>query len=266
MYYDCSTNECHDSNLKIAVVSDAISDGAYFHAWKNYYAQTVGDENIFVFSYQRLPGCIFVNHRYCDSQRKKLITYFVANLLNTYDYVIRVDIDEFLVPMTGTLKEYILSMTQNYVTANGFNVFQADEPALDFSKPLLRQRKFMYASGTVNKTCITQIPLEWSQGFHFCNHPPMFNGLCLLHMKHADRDTKNMWDSMMAANSTIIGVYNHYTRVEADRMTLPIDDNIVRDEFNKRFLEYAQERNGTFKSTLASETINLIIPEAVKVF
>src|SRR3954469_15184174 len=93
--------------MKIAVVTDAVSADAYFPVWYAYYGKQFGARNIYVFTYApnaaafsgvQLGGVQLIDDHYNDDLRKEAITAFVCGLLETYEMVIRVDVDEFLVP------------------------------------------------------------------------------------------------------------------------------------------------------------------------
>ena len=138
-------------------------------------------------------GGIWKSHVYNNLKRCKEIQILTELLLEHYDYVIRVDTDEFLVPNKlkfESLKDYIEQLKNHYVTAEGFNVVSPSQfDRLNFNEPVLgAQRSKCYAYDALNKTAITSIPLKWSPGFHFCSAFPKFNDLYLFHMKLADID------------------------------------------------------------------------------
>ena len=266
MYLGTSLHERNVHNLKIAVVSDVISEKGYFPIWHSYYASAVGEENIFLFSYRnKIHNSIVLNLSYSDGMRLKIITYQVEKLLEIYDVVVRVDADEFLIPMNGTLKDYLENLEKDYVTARGFNVFQSDDQPLDLKLPILKQRNLMYATAFMNKTCITKTPLKWSKGFHFCNKPPAFDDLCLIHLKYADDVMEQEWQSRMISNASERGIIKHYSTKHEFR-GYPIEENIQRDAFNQLFMSKVSQNEGMYSSILHSEKINLVIPEKLKIF
>jgi len=183
----------------VAVVSDAVSPEFYFPIWYRYYASLFGGENIFIvtyvtevasFSSYRLGG-VWRQPAYGNSVRALTISGLVSILLEQYQYVIRVDADEFLVAdprQHRSLKVYLESLQLPYVTAEGIDVIhETAEPDLDPEQPILvRQRRFGYRYDALFKTCITSIRMQWAPGFHFSSAFPEFGGLYLFHLKRAD--------------------------------------------------------------------------------
>ena len=186
---------------KVAVITDAISDQFYFPLWHRYYASHVGATNLYVVSYADEAtrfnsyelGGIWRTSEYLNANRVKAISSLIAVLLESYDFVIRVDTDEFAVPdprSFSSLSEYLDKLERPYVTAKGYDVVQgADEAPIDLNKPvLIQQRRFAYAYDALSKTCIVSLPVRWAPGFHFSTVFPEFSQLFLLHMKRADID------------------------------------------------------------------------------
>jgi hypothetical protein len=249
--------------MRVAVLSDVISESGYLDAWLKYYANAVGSENIFLYSYEtQISVATVLPEPYHDRYRQRFMIRKVKELLASYDIVLRVDVDEFLVPCNGDLKTYLQTFSVDYVTAHGFNVFQRNgEADLDFSLPLLQQRKFMFADTRVYKTCVTKIPLIWDEGFHFCNKQPRFHGLILLHLKHADQKHEKFWQKTMEKYSSVKEYYQKVVRRECFPLSL---DN--ERGFDEKFLSLVHERNGLFRSNMESEQVNLLVPESWKVF
>jgi hypothetical protein len=183
----------------VAVVGDVVSPEFYFPVWYKYYASMFGGENIFLvtyiteiasFSSYRLGG-VWRQPAYGNADRILSISSLISLLLEQYQYVIRVDVDEFLVAdprECGSLKVYVESLQRPYVTAEGIDVIQETaELALNLAQPILvRQRRFGYRYDAASKTCLTSIRMHWAPGFHFASVFPEFGRLYLFHMKRAD--------------------------------------------------------------------------------
>jgi hypothetical protein len=199
---------------RAAVVTDTVSSGFYFPAWYKYYSGQVGSQNIYVFSYG-VPssafsgydlGGVWRSRAYNNSARSKMMSDACSLLLNEYDYVIRVDTDEFLVAdprRWGSLTEYLRDLQRSYVTAAGYNIVSGvDSECLDLSKPILgAQRRQCYAYDALNKTCIVGLPTTWAPGFHFASVYPEFHSLYLFHMKFADIDMQVAIGAAVAGQS-----------------------------------------------------------------
>lgn len=185
--------------MRVAVITDAVSAAFYFPCWHRYYASQFGAENLYVVTFGGLRadfrhfdlGGVWETKIYNNDLRVKIIAGLVNVLLDQYDYVIRVDTDEFLVPdprVFESLADFMKRLERPYVTAMGYDVIPArDDQALSLDQSILvKQRRLAYPYDALNKTCITNIPLVWAPGFHFCSAFPMFQKLYLFHMKRAD--------------------------------------------------------------------------------
>ena len=196
---------------KIAAITDTTSSQFYFRLWKDYYGKQFGLENLFVVTslssmdeFRSLPlgGVWHVTHDYDDAARSRTMSAAVALLLTSYNYVIRVDVDEFLVPNPrrySSLRDYVDDLSRSYVTARGFNIYQAPgEAPLELDKPILvSQRRMARAETALNKTCITSIALEWGLGMHFASVYPSLGDLFLFHLKRADVEMLVSWGRWM---------------------------------------------------------------------
>jgi len=92
---------------KFAVVTDAVSPRFMFEKWLVYYSSLFGIENIYILTYKGLAkgfrgwpvgGLIELPVAYNDEVRACFVSGFVSALLAAYTGVVRVDVDEFLVP------------------------------------------------------------------------------------------------------------------------------------------------------------------------
>ena len=160
--------------------------GYFLPVWTEYYGRAVGSDNLYVICYEdKLPPAegrwgklIYVKHGYDNNLRVELFNNLVRVMLERYSIVIRVDVDEFLVPdprKYPSLQRYIDNLDAGYVTAIGLDVIEApSEAALRYDvKPLLRQRRFAVKASAYSKTCVTRTPLRWSPGFHTVDAPPI---------------------------------------------------------------------------------------------
>lgn len=186
---------------RAAVITDCVSAGFFFPLWHSYYGKAVDDYNLFVcthrgkrpeFDAYRLGG-IWETDTFDNNLRIHTISKLISALLMEYDYVIRVDTDEFIIPdprYFKSLREYVESLDQPYVTTMGYDIIQGenDEP-LDLARPVIGlQRNYAYPFDALNKTAIVRNETRWAPGFHFANVYPSFYRCYLLHMKKADID------------------------------------------------------------------------------
>lgn len=278
--------------MKVAVVTDAVSSGSYFPAWYAYYGNLFGAGNIHIFTYQSareafdgfsLGSIHALSDNYNDDLRKDTIADFATELLRDNDAVLRVDVDEFLVPdpsKYSDLKECLTAWSGDHLTAFGFDVFQAPtEPVLDLRRPILAQRRFAYALTALNKTCVTRVPVKWNRGFHYCSLPPHFGEVFLLHTKRADIALQAEWNQQMrakAANDEFVKNYygwdlNVIQGYHANRFRLSLEEGsgvMDRKEFNRRFIEKIRyvEQEKIYDGPYDIEEINVAIPESYRHF
>lgn len=219
--------------IKVAVVTDALSDQYFFPIWRKYYGEMFGDSNLFVVTYAggtgfagpSLGGVLRMPVGYDDATRANVMSDLVATLLGAYDVVIRVDADEILMvdpSVAPSLREFIESSSRPYHTARGFDVIQTlDEPAMA-PGPLLAQRRFAYPAGALNKTCIVRVPVHWTQGFHWCSVYPDFGPLFMLHLKRIDIDWQVEWFTRMTANigdnPNVEQIFKEYYRPDREKI------------------------------------------------
>lgn len=196
---------------RIAVVTDALSEGHFFPIWHRYYAGQFGAANLFVVGYAggadfrgvELGGVIRLPVPYDNPTRARVMADLVSSLLPAYDVVVRVDVDEILAvdPRAApSLNAFLQADDRPYWTARGFDVTQLmGERAME-PGPVLAQRRYAYPNSALNKTCVTRVPLKWMHGFHWANVHPSFGPLYMLHLKRIDMDWQMGWNAQLAAN------------------------------------------------------------------
>ncbi|MFP6600587.1 MAG: glycosyltransferase family 2 protein [Deltaproteobacteria bacterium] len=100
---------------------------------------------------------------------------FQRFLLSSYEAVLFVEIDEIVATAPGSqyaglgdYAEVVLDRRHKFVRCAGFEVVHKpeEEPPLDWTQPLLKQRKWWYASEKYSKPLLSRMPLSWRKGFH----------------------------------------------------------------------------------------------------
>lgn len=198
---------------RVAVVTDSISDEFFFPLWRRYYGGLFGEQALPVIAYEcgarfadpALGGVLRLPAGYEDGLRARVISDYVAMLLHTHDVVVRVDMDEFLVADPRehpSLRHLIEASDAPLLTAGGGDVFQTvAEPPLQ-PGPVLAQRQWAYPNSALNKTCIVRRPRRWDIGFHWCDAPPVFGPLFMLHLKRVGMVSQLRWGAAMTGNIT----------------------------------------------------------------
>lgn len=164
----------------------ARNDEFFLNHWIGYYGRELGEENLFVYldgEDQPIPqkagkANVIHNKRVAEhvvaaeKRRCGFLSEVAAKLLDTYDLVIGVDADEFLIvdPACGkSLAEYLSSIhIATSVSGLGLDVGQklGTEEQLQDSKPFLSQRQYAYISSRYTKPSVISRPVRWGSGFH----------------------------------------------------------------------------------------------------
>ncbi|HWB52368.1 MAG TPA: hypothetical protein VG651_24910 [Stellaceae bacterium] len=204
------------------------------------------------FGHVELGGLWEIPENYNDPVRCRVISSLVRALLGSYDCVVRCDIDEILVPdprQSPDLAAYIETLDRPYMTGRGLEVMEGyDEPPLNSRIPILvQQRRFCFRASSLNKTCITSVPLEWGPGFHGCTVFPMLRDLYLFHIKHADVSGRLQWFADLKASApgtdterycdTGIANIQDLRRAVLGRERLTGWDNFADRSFDQNYLD-----------------------------
>jgi hypothetical protein len=122
------------------------------------------------------------------------VAAFQAFLLRSYERVLFAETDEIVVAdpsLYSGLDDYIDRCHDRAARCTGFEVvhYPDEEPALDFDRPILAQRRYWHASRKYCKPILSAVPISWSLGFHeapgFPDLQPDPN-LLLLHLHRVD--------------------------------------------------------------------------------
>lgn len=204
---------------RICAITMVRNDDDFLRKWIAYYGSQIGEENLYVYLDgldQAIPdGCgkanIIVKERvegnvaHADRGRIDFISSRAEGLLERYDLVIGTDVDEFLAvdpAVSSSLAEYLSRLNvAPSVSGLGIDVGQhlPTEQAIDWSLPLLSQRRYGYLSSRYTKTSVISRPVAWGSGFHRVRHHNfrIDTNLFLFHFGSADleRIKSRMTDS-----------------------------------------------------------------------
>ncbi|MBO5419809.1 MAG: glycosyltransferase family 2 protein [Bacteroidales bacterium] len=171
---------------KICALTMVRNDEFYLRKWVAYYGAELGMENLYVYldgKDQEIPDwCPGVNVTAVDKipgqvveaekGRLDFLSVKAAELLKTYDLVIGVDADEFLVvdPKLGlSLQEYLSKADINVsISGLGVDVGQhtGEEGDIRTDDTFLNQRHYARLSTRYTKPCVIAKPVRWGRGFH----------------------------------------------------------------------------------------------------
>ena len=209
----------------LAIFTIAQNEPVWLPRWVDYYRTQIAASDLFVLDHDstgeaadvlpRLSAEFGINvipvHRRVSFDHAWLahtVQLFQHFLLNSYRAVLFAEVDEIVAATPGSkygnLEEYaagvlgskkLFGKPRDCVRCRGYEVVHRpeEEPALDWSKPLLKQRNWWYHSVLYSKTLLSRTPLEWDRGFHdLSNHKARINkmedDLVLIHLHKIDFD------------------------------------------------------------------------------
>jgi len=204
------------SGKRVAVFTIIQNEDFFLNIWIDYYKKFFANEDIYILNHDStIDTCkkILTNaktsginvvpvHRdqsFDHSWLRTTVECFQRYLLQSYDYVVFVEVDEILVPNPDVhkngLKQYILDRFNDpnleTIRCAGFNVEHdvTIEPDLDLTKPVLSQRSKWRRTFLYDKPLISKIPSKWINGFHNLAVPPgpfVSTDILLVHLHKMD--------------------------------------------------------------------------------
>jgi hypothetical protein len=213
----------------VAIFTMVYNENVNLPIWMRHYRRIAPTARLFVIDHSsddsstdQLDGATRIwlpRDKFDERDRAFLVTSLQQGLLRYYDSVIYTDCDEMLVPnpaQSATIEEHLAKSRLAFASPIGISIIHIVdvEPALDFSQPLLAQRRFGKFHSHLCKPIVSRIPLKWEVGFHLCDRPfQVDRGLYLFHLKQIDRDTalerqhvtqRVKWsDAAVAANHSV---------------------------------------------------------------
>jgi hypothetical protein len=190
----------------VAVLTMTRDEGHMLRRWVDYYGAQIGRTNLYVFDDNSSDGSTdnlgCAVHRLpklpgagsYELTRLRLMNGVAAGLLAVYDYVIFVDVDEFLIPdpdRFANLIDFLVARPDRDVIAGAaLNVVHhvGLEPDIDPSRPVLDQRSFAKFVPLMCKPSIKRVPAGWVRATHGIAAPYEVDPeLFMIHLKFHDR-------------------------------------------------------------------------------
>ena len=175
-------------SAKIAAVTMVRGGEFFLRKWTSWYGDMLGRDNLYIFfdGLDQVPppcteGChvsvvprVEGNVARADRGRIDILSECAAHLLESYDFVIGTDVDEFICtdPACGkSLPQYLSSLGESDAVCwspLGCDVVQrlGSERPLDRGRPILSQRSYALLSTRYTKASILCKPVGWGSGFH----------------------------------------------------------------------------------------------------
>lgn len=193
---------------KIAVISHARKEPFFIRLWAQHYAKHFGSESLFLMKDGDdwelptdtkigtvKPISLDQNRTKADEEFAVLSETLATELLQRFDMVLRVDIDEFLCLEPGKYgwDDVVEECTKNgYLYALGFDVIHKTdvEGPLDPSRPILSQRRHASFTGSYCKPHAVAAPIEWTSACHTVKNKPVILSkyLGMFHLASMDKD------------------------------------------------------------------------------
>ena len=190
----------------VAVLTMARDEADMLPRWVRHYSEQVGVENLVVLDDNStdgstddlgctvhrlppLPGSGF------EGTRMQLLSGLARGFLAVYDFVVFVDVDEFLVAdptRHHDLRSFLATRRDRDILApmalNVLHVPELEGP-LRADEPILGQRRFAKFVPIMCKPSVKQVPAGWRWASHGIKAPfEVDPELYMVHMKFADRD------------------------------------------------------------------------------
>jgi hypothetical protein len=191
---------------QVAVLTVARDEAVMLPRWIRHYGDQVGVENLIVFddnssdgstddlpcTVHRIPG--FPPAKF-EGHRVRLVSGVARGLLETYDWVVFTDVDEFLLAdpaQYSGLRDLLAHRPQARALASmALQVLHhVDvEPPLDLQAPVLDQRVLGSFAPVMCKPAVKRVGAPWTAASHglraeYAVDPALF----MVHLKFADRD------------------------------------------------------------------------------
>ena len=190
----------------VAVLTRFYNESNFLVAWQRFYSQYVGTRNLFLVddgSQELNTGDIFEGVNLIRLPRIGLdhwnlafvMGYLQRMLLHRYEWTIQCDLDEWLY-FKRPFEDYFRDLTgpaiiqPKHLCAVVHD--HESEPPFNFSEPrrsIKEIRKVIVAEDEMyRKPLISNQPVTWGPGFHYCSEPTtVSDDLLLLHSKFIDR-------------------------------------------------------------------------------
>jgi len=246
--------EKYEKPAELAVLSLSSNDDLFVKIFIDYYSKITNIENIFIIDH----GSEFISDYYnCGVQvikipkgyeselnKVKFIETFQRFLFTKYKWVLKIDLDELIIFKNGPnkIKNYLMSIDRDIIIrpSKGYNLIQNYhvEDDIDINRNISDQRDYMIFSQDYCKPSISNIPINWSIGFHQCfNEDKLFDSddfimihLAFVSLKERYRRNKLFYDIKRTNNELkIVGAGKTDTFDTIEKIKNGIDNMLKQD-------------------------------------
>lgn len=188
----------------LAVVTMCFNEKIFLPLWHRYYSEQVGSENLYILDHGSNDGAAdqfssnssvirLPRSDHDDGMRVRVVGKFTASLLESYERVLYVDTDEFIIPdpiWYSGLLDFCAKRAPTVVTMFGLDVVHDmdNEAPADLNAPILQQRKWCVPNAFLCKPSIINREVMWWTGFHGYDGGNHFDNIFLVHLANMDKD------------------------------------------------------------------------------
>lgn len=251
---------------RIAAVTIAYNEDFILAKWCQHYGEMIGYENLYVIddgsdinprdylhasvNLFRQPRTHFDSWRLCRS-----LSQMQRLLLETYDVVLVLDSDEFLVTARDDCSNALEHIKSIYPFAEGrlrpvgweLIHCRSREGDLDLTRPIIEQRSHLLRADMFDKPCVTRDDISLFPGNHHCYESSCRDeSLQLVHMRWFDlgfaiakglRYTKTSWSQLDLATGL-----SYHQRMTVQEIESKMDDYETRALAGQQQLPEAWKR------------------------
>lgn len=226
---------------QLAAFTIVQNEDHFLDIWIDYYSKHIDKKDLYILDHDSsIPASLEVLdrarsaginivpvHRFhsfdhlwlCD-----VVCEFQSFLLQSYSTVIFAESDEIIIPKLDVYKDglrgYVLGnmgLEPKVIRCKGYTVehVPSEEPAIDFSKPLMPQRSYWRATTLYDKPIVANRPCRWTLGFHNLAHVelPVDKNLLLIHLHRLDYEyCKRIHKERASRNWNPLDIKNSYGR------------------------------------------------------
>lgn len=194
------------SRLSVAAVTVVKDESVMLPLWLRHYGERLAFDHLVVLDDHSVDGSTdgidaevhdlggLPGGQDFERERIKAVNKTAARLLDTFDWVVFTDADEFLVvdpERHESFRDLLPSVPNPAVAGLGLNVVQdlEHEQPLDVDRPILEQRSFAFFAETICKPSTKKRRVPWMLASHgIKSRFQVRDDLFMLHLKFADLD------------------------------------------------------------------------------
>ena len=251
---------------KIAVITLSNNDNIFIKIFFDYYSKITNKNNLYIIDHgsdfrsdyfdlgmQR----IYIPKGYENELNKlRFMEYFQRFLLNKYEWIIKVDLDEIILYKNGpqNILKYLENINCNCIIkpSSGYNVLHnyQIEDEIDLNKLITTQRNHLKFDNQFCKPAISNYPVNWSLGFHesLNDEKILFSDdFCMLHLARISINERHRRNQLFYTIKRTQEEINIVTKGKSDEfISLENIKKQIDIELNEGYIEMPEWIKGQF--------------------